>query len=370
MLTESEDNIDRLAKGGLAVAKSLVGVFNGPQAAQAFDGLAPIQKTAVVFQTEGKVLEGQKIPTPFIVFLCDVKFGGKRGGQAINLVGRAFGNQDARVTGWDDLNTGGKYQAVQDALKKFFADGAAALTGSVEDTNNYLDRFKTPGQVIPSDDKLIMMTFGREARARYQQMGAGHPESIETRKAAAALYMGWLYMCWTLVGEQKNLLTSQPGQDTTERAGGNDGATGKSVTVTPPTDREIATIRECLKKYRGGFESLTPDKLQALVKVLRAAEGQFKGVELSPGFRDLRIYGPVRGAWAKGLEFTPRDIFGPKEGEGLDEGVKATLTKKYKALIVQTVQLGGSVDGAQKEARTMVQFELKGGVRPMQLPHR
>jgi hypothetical protein len=90
------------------------------------------------------------------------------------------------------------------------------------------------------------------------------------------------------------------------------------------------------------------DALQALVKVLRAAEEQFEGVTLPPALRDLRIHAPVRGAWAKRLEFTARDIFGPKEGEGLDDDAKAALTEKYKNLVVQTVQSGGSVGAGKK----------------------
>jgi hypothetical protein len=85
-----------------------------------------------------------------------------------------------------------------------------------------------------------------------------------------------------------------------------------------------------------------------LVKVLRAAEEQFEGVTLPPALRDLRIHAPVRGAWAKRLEFTARDIFGPKEGEGLDDDAKAALTEKYKNLVVQTVQSGGSVGAGKK----------------------
>ena len=101
------------------------------------------------------------------------------------------------------MNNAGKYQAVHDALRKFFADGAAVLRGSGADMESYESRF-FKGKFIPPSDQLILMAFGKAARERYRSTAVSSSEKEDMRKGALIAYVGWAYMFFTLLGEPRD----------------------------------------------------------------------------------------------------------------------------------------------------------------------
>ena len=87
-----EEQYDRGAESSQTIAKRLVEIFGDPATAQAFDSLwRSLEKTAALFDVEVKIIDGQAIPSPYILYMCDSGAARDRGHFAREFVSQALG---------------------------------------------------------------------------------------------------------------------------------------------------------------------------------------------------------------------------------------------------------------------------------------
>lgn len=197
--TLNDDYYDDLAKGGMAFAKSLVRIYF-PQDADQFDSWPPEAKAGKLFQTVNNVLEGQALPTPYILYLLDLGGPRNRGSGGRSWAEQAFGSTDQRVLNWNNLGTEGQYKAIQDGMKAFYSEGARALVGSQEEANHFLAQFV--GKTNVPEDKLILQALGKEARAQFLALKSDDPRRQRMFQTAGAMSNAWLTMTYCLIGAQ------------------------------------------------------------------------------------------------------------------------------------------------------------------------
>jgi hypothetical protein len=335
-----DENADTLARAGMANVKSLVGLYL-PDDAPGFDSLRWIQKTARLYQVIAMVIRGQVVPSPYALYLFDGRGVRARGEGVMPWIRGMFRPDDVRVKEWDELTLGSQYQALQDAMAGYFTRAARQLTGSPAD----LDAFFSTFAHVNIDDKLMLQALGKSALSHFQSLSPADPERAEMRRAAPAIYAGWQYLAFYVVGEQKNLPVAQYSEE----------ASGPAQPVT----RIVADIKqdeeEALRDIVGSanYDKTTLGARMQMVTALKEGRDQAEAGRLDPKKAKDLIDGRVQAVY---FQFDgdpdPVDILGAKLAEKLTKDQTATVLKQYKDMKILFLNGGNlSREVAEKQAR-------------------